>query len=217
MKNHYKVICEYCKKEFWRHNRLQKKYINKSRKKHGIKCLKIYEFCSKECSYAYKDKKIDLKCGWCNASLKQTLAEYKKSKSGFAFCNRSCSVSYNNTQRRKSKRSKCEIMLFDLIQQHYPNLNVLPNDKNLLEGFEVDIAIPELNLAIEWNGIVHYKPIYGEEKLDKIKSVDIKKQLLAQKNNIRLIVISDLVSTKAFVNEAFMNIVKIVDELLSYR
>lgn len=42
---------------------------------------------------------------------------------------------------------------------------------------ELDIFIPELKLAIEINGIVHYKPIYGEQTLERtLKSDAIKQQ-----------------------------------------
>ena len=33
---------------------------------------------------------------------------------------------------------------------------------------ELDFYFPQLKLAIEINGIVHYEPIYGSNKFDKI-------------------------------------------------
>jgi len=35
-----------------------------------------------------------------------------------------------------------------------------------------DITIPELEIAVEWNGIFHYKPIGGKKRLRKIKAKD---------------------------------------------
>jgi hypothetical protein len=172
-------------------------------------------FCSNKCygSFIKKEHTVVANCGWCNKEVIRNSAEFNKSKSGLIFCNRSCSVSFNNTKRRKSKRSKCEKMLFDLLLEKYPDLGLIPNGKSMLDGLECDIEIQSLKLAIEWNGIVHYKPIYGEEKLQKIQSIDEKKQNLAQEKGIRLIVIPDLVSNKKYVNEAFHSICHIFDEL----
>lgn len=116
-------------------------------------------------------------------------------------------------QKRNSRRSKVEKALFDLLEAEFPQHHFYANDKTMLDGFEVDIAVPDLNLGIEWNGIVHFKPIYGQEKLSKIQLRDQKKQKIAEKKNISLIVISDLVSTAARVNEAFVQTSKIIRSL----
>jgi hypothetical protein len=100
-----------------------------------------------------------------------------------------------------------------LLEEKYPNFEIIPNDKELLDGYEVDISIPELKLAIEWNGIVHFKPIYGKQKLQKIQSRDAEKLKIANDKNINLIVIPDLVSKEAYVKEAFYNICRIIDTL----
>lgn len=102
--------------------------------------------------------------------------------------------------------------LASLLQDEYPNLNVLTTDKKLLDGYEVDIAIPSIGLAIEWNGIVHFKPIYGQIKLDKIQKRDAEKLKIASKKKINLVVIPDLVSTEVRVKEAFVEICKIIDQ-----
>lgn len=194
MNNTYVTNCHFCGKEFERHNRQNKKY----KENYALKCGHKHtttdrEFCSVPCYAQFNSKKETLNCGWCRKEVIRTQAELKKSKSGLAFCDRSCSVSFNNTKKRKSKRSKCEILLFDLLKQKYVDLDLLSNDKSMLDGFEVDIAIPSLSLAIEWNGIVHFKPIYGDEKLLKIQNIDLKKQAMAEEKKIRLIIIADLI------------------------
>ena len=108
-----------------------------------------------------------------------------------------------------------EIMLYEMIKQEFPNLIIAPNDKKLLDGYEVDIGIPSINLAIEWNGIVHYEPIYGSVKLENIKQRDVEKREIARKKNIDLIVVPDLVSNKKYVVEAFQNIKKIINVLVA--
>jgi hypothetical protein len=137
-----------------------------------------------------------------------SLAEIKKSKN--LFCSQSCAASWNNRQKRKSKRSKCETLLYSLLVNEFSDLIILPNDKTMLNGLEADIAIPELKLAIEWNGIVHYKPIFGETKYQKILTNDEQKKNIALQNDINLIVIPDLVSKASYVQEVFFNIKKII-------
>lgn len=154
-----------------------------------------------------------LQCHQCNKDFYRIYSEIRQSKSGFFFCSSNCACSYNNTQKRKSRRSKCEILLYELLKSKFSTLDIIPNDKTMLEGLEVDIAIPSLKLAIEWNGIVHFKPIYGIDKLQKIQSIDQDKLIIAQQKDINLIVIPDLVSKDKYVKECFNKISLIIREL----
>ena len=143
------------------------------------------------------------------------LSQSKKSKSGKFFCNSSCAASYNNKLKRKSRRSKIEIKFYNLLVQEFPNLDILSSDKTMLDGYEADIAIPSLKLAIEWNGIVHFKPIYSQTKLDKIQTRDAEKLEIASNKDINLIVIPDLVSNDKILQQAFNDVKVIIKKLLS--
>jgi len=79
---------------------------------------------------------------------------------------------------------------------------MVPNDRKLLDGYEIDISIPGLKLAIEWNGPLHRKPIYGDATLARIQRNDAAKSKLAQERGIELVVIEDLKSTPEFVRVA---------------
>lgn len=207
MKTYIEIKCDYCNKKF---NRLLGKYRSQ------IKNEKITNFfCSRKCKYSFSSKtnSIQSKCKICNKSFKRKKSEAKKSKSGKLFCSQSCAAIYNNKLKRKSRRSKIEAQFYNLLVKEFPTLNILPNDKTMLDGLEVDVAIPSLKLAIEWNGIVHFKPIYGKDKLNKIQNKDAEKLKIASNKNINLIIISDLVSNSKILNQAFNDIKNIINKL----
>ena len=155
-----------------------------------------------------------MNCANCDNQIIRQRSQFKKSKSGRSFCNNSCAASYNNKLKRKSRRSKIEIKFYNLLVKEFPNLKILPNDKTMLDGLEADIAIPSLKLAIEWNGIVHFKPIYGQQKLDKVKNKDTEKLKIASNKNINLIVIPDLISNDKILNQAFNDVKEIIKKLI---
>jgi len=56
-------------------------------------------------------------------------------------------------------------------------------------GSELDFYFPELKFAIELNGIFHYEPIYGEDKLERIQDNDKQKMLMCYEKGIELAII----------------------------
>jgi len=81
-----------------------------------------------------------------------------------------------------------EILLEELIIEKFSNLNYSINNKNIIQS-ELDFYFPDLKFAIELNGIFHYKPIYGEEKLEQIKNNDKQKIIKCREHGIELCVI----------------------------
>ena len=56
-------------------------------------------------------------------------------------------------------------------------------------GAELDFYFPELKIAVELNGIVHYQPIYGYKKLERVQEIDRGKILKCRMAGIKLIII----------------------------
>lgn len=196
-----KITCDQCKNGFIRRNCV----INSK-----------HNFCSHRCWYDYRMKTstIESICPICNKSVMRVRKEVNKSKSGFIFCSQSCAAKYNNANRKSSgTRSKIEIQFGEALQKLFPQLEFLFNNK--IEGYELDIYIPKLKLAIEWNGKIHYQPIYGQEKLDKIQYRDYKKQLICQRENIDLIVIADYTSKQKFLNQTIDEISRIISNKIA--
>jgi hypothetical protein len=78
----------------------------------------------------------------------------------------------------------------------YPNLEIKYNSKEEIHS-ELDIYIPKYKLAFELNGIFHYEPIFGGQKLEQTQNNDKNKFQLCQENKISLCVI-DTSSLKYF-------------------
>jgi hypothetical protein len=123
----------------------------------------------------------------CNIEFKKKQVDIKKSPNHF--CTRSCAVSYNNKNKTKgNRRSKLEIYIEEQLTILYPNLNIDYNKKNVI-GSELDIYIPSFKLAFELNGIFHYEPIFGSDKLNQIQENDVSKSKACFDKHIDLCII----------------------------
>ena len=208
METYIELKCYYCNEKF-------KRLLTSHNQRTKTRQLK-HEFCSNTCNGKHKTENdnIQTNCYNCKKEIIKMKSQYKRSKSGKSFCSRSCAASYNNKLKRKSRRSKIEAKFYNLLVKEFPDLDILANDKTMLDGLEADIVIPTLKLAIEWNGIVHFKPIYGQTKLDKIQDKDAEKLKIASDKNINLIVIPDLVSNDKILNQAFNDVKTIINSLI---
>lgn len=156
--------CYSCTKEFYTY----KKYITSELKlsKGNVK------FCSTKCNINSQKDKVNVKCKNCNLEFEKIPSEIKKSKSGNHFCTKSCAAIHRNKNKKYgTRRSKLEIWLEEQLTILYPNMDIHFNRKDTI-GSELDIYFPTLNLAIELNGIFHYEPIFGKDKLGKIQEND---------------------------------------------
>lgn len=105
------------------------------------------------------------------------------------------------------------------ITADFPGLYVIYNGKEVINS-ELDIYIPNLNLAIELNGIFHYEPIYGKEKLASIQNNDNRKFQACLELGIELMVIDSSGLTYFKENKAmkYYNPIKqIIDRKLGHK
>jgi hypothetical protein len=85
-------------------------------------------------------------------------------------------------------------ILFSIIKKWFPDKDVIWNYKHPQLKFsqssrnmEIDIFIPALNLAIEFQGIQHFLPKWGTKELISIQKRDEEKRINCKKNNIKLV------------------------------
>ena len=177
--------CYDCGNTFYK----MKKYIT-----HEIKTNKgEIKFCSQKCNKSSKKRRITLKCDNCKSNFEKLISEQNKTN----FCSNSCQASYQNKHKKYgTRRSKLEKWLEQQLILLYPNLDIHFNRKDTI-GSELDIYIPSLKLAFELNGIFHYEPIFGKNKLNQIQENDISKTKACIDSQIDLCIIDT--STQKYV------------------
>ena len=196
------LICEYCNKEY----SLTDKEL-KDRKG---------RFCSLPCAQQGQRKEISQPCGQCGSLVTRVFKEVNKSKSGHIFCDHTCAARYNNTHKTTgTNRSKLEVWLEQKLPKEFPDLTFKFNSKEEINS-ELDIYIPSLKLAFELNGIFHYEPIFGDDKLSQIQSNDQNKFQLCQANGISLCII-DTSSQKYFTEKSSLKYLEIIKNVIKSR
>lgn len=124
-------------------------------------------FCSRQCFFNSRITKISGNCTLCNKPIIRHKRKFETCKFG-RFCSLSCSAKYCNPVKTVTHGSKAEKYLYELICNTYPQFNIINNCRTLLStGYEVDILIEDVKLAIELNGPTHFFPIYGSHLLEK--------------------------------------------------
>ncbi len=123
-------------------------------------------------------------------------------------------MKYNKSNNKKltntlidGNRSQAEEIVINLLRLKFKKLSILRNDRSVLNKLEIDIYLPEFKFAIECDGIIHFKPIYGQETLDRVQKNDSKKSLLLEQKGIQLFRIDISKQTPATLYPYLKNIV----------
>lgn len=97
--------------------------------------------------------------------------------------------------------SKKEHLLQEYIKSFYNDI-ILFDDRNIIEGYELDIYLPKINLAFEFDGTYwHADPLYysadyrvrlkRNQTAQELWNIDKKKDLLCEQHNITLVRIKE--------------------------
>ena len=201
-KDQINLLCEQCNQTYTR------------RKKDILDTFTRYKTypkgCSKECISKLKRKKVICEnCKIIFYKLKHQTFDLK-----YNFCTSSCSATYNNKNKTYGyRRSKLEIYIEKQLTLLYPDLEILYSNKQII-GSELDIYIPSLKIAFEIQGIFHYEPIFGQEKLEQIQKNDLEKIKKCKELNIKLIHI-DTRSQKNFTEKSSLIYIDKITKLIN--
>lgn len=80
--------------------------------------------------------------------------------------------------------------------------------------FEIDIALPNERIAIEWDGVTHFEPVYGEEHLARVQQKDKYKDEMLVSNGWTVIRCRDMSTTSslAFCRRAVDKILEVMEK-----
>lgn len=171
-------------------------------------------FCSAHCSATFYNRE---RYGALWASRPIPAPKQPKPKNQCKSCGQeTTNVSYcNGTCRNRAlnplingSRSKAEKTLVPALKAAYPLWTIEENNRTILNGLELDVYIPEIKLAIEWNGVFHYEPIHGKGHLERITQKDGRKIELCKELGIELIVICDRTSHDSFIRETVTTLIE---------
>jgi len=171
-----------------------------------------WDFCSRYCKDHHQVTSVAVYCQQCGVMFIKQLSKTQRTR--HHFCCQSCAAKYNNAHKTKGTRvSKLEIWLSKKLPELYPSLEFHFNRKDAING-ELDIYIPSLKLAFELNGIFHYEPIYGLEKLGKMQTNDHRKMLACAEHGIELCVI-DVSSQKYFKEQGAIEFLRLIQNIIN--
>ena len=91
--------------------------------------------------------------------------------------------------QKEARRSKIEALFFEEVSKIFSDAEA---NKLIIDGWDTDVFIPSLNLAIFWNGACHYYPIYGTASLNQTQNRDRIKEKMFNNMGIRVYVIKDI-------------------------
>lgn len=142
-------------------------------------------YCSRPCFWQSKKVSVTISCEECGKEFTKLPSQIKQTKHNF--CSQSCAGKYGAKHKTTGcRRSKLESWLESKLVQAHPNIKFLFNDTSAIQA-ELDIYIPELNIAFELNGIFHYEDIFAN--LDRTQRKDKMKVSLCANAGIGLCVI----------------------------
>lgn len=168
------------------------------------------EFCSKSCANSFSsktnrletNKKISLKMKGQkrgNGTVKINCAHCKSvfevnwNKRNQKYCSKSCNkTNYMNTGniasemgkksvsiQSKNRRSKNEVYFGELCKEKFEHVKF---NEPLFNGWDADVIIEDLKLAVLWNGKWHYEKITEKHSVEQVQNRDkIKMKEISEK------------------------------------
>lgn len=97
-------------------------------------------------------------------------------------------IAASQSPNMKRGRSRSEIYFAQLIQEKFNN--VLTN-KRMFDGWDADVILLDLKIAIHWNGPCHYLPLFGDDYLQVVQNKDRERYAAIEKCGYTNYIIDD--------------------------
>ena len=75
----------------------------------------------------------------------------------------------SSKMQRETRRSKNEIAFCELCEQHFNNVK---HNEQMFNGWDADVIIEDIKVAVLWNGPWHYRQLFKGHKLKQIQNRD---------------------------------------------
>lgn len=190
------------------HSNKHRIFSEESKKKTSLKLKQIMDdkfksIYKNEITLGLRDKKTkkklhDIECVVCKTTFKHIKRETKT-------CSKKCFLERSRETGQvgglvtaslpfhKRNRSKNERLFFDLIEKKFDD--ALSNPR-MFNGFDADIVIPCLSVAIHWNGAWHYRQVFpgekGKRQFEQVKLRDKLRMEEVEKYGYKNYVIKDM-------------------------
>jgi hypothetical protein len=121
---------------------------------------------------------------------------------------------FGRMEQARTQGSRAQKLCAQLLQEKLPECYIKQLDQDIFPGKEIDITIPELKVAIEWQGPPHHRPIFGEKSLQNMRKSDKAKRTYFKRIGWQLIEIID--NSNSGFNEKFVQeqVDKIAEKVL---
>jgi hypothetical protein len=133
------------------------------------------KFCSIEC--AYKNRTSDEGKLITEKKCKDCGIKFLVNKKGInrTYCGKSCANKHNGkigglkSVSSQNRRSKNEVFFSELCSKEF---NVLKFNEPMFNGWDADVIIEDLKIAILWNGKWHYEKITEKHSVEQVQNRD---------------------------------------------
>lgn len=108
------------------------------------------------------------------------------------------------------RRSKNERYMADLCEEHF---DLVWTNRPMFNGWDADIILPDIKLAILWNGVWHYKKVTEKHSLSQVQNRDVIKMREIKQCGYTPYVIKDMgKANKRFVESEFQKLLQWIKE-----
>jgi len=140
---------------------IKEKQKNTNLKKYNVPYVSLDENIRNKQSYNDIEKVIKLKCNKGHTFSINRNNLYNRYIYKSEICTKCNTLSHQSSGK--------ENIIYDFIKENY-NEEVIINLKNLINPYELDIYLPELKLAFEFNGLYWHNELHKSNNYHKIKS-----------------------------------------------